>query len=98
MVFLMDLCTQLVAMPGENLLKTTKARWGEDCQFSKRLVIDVVSGMGDVVLPTQTPWVVYSMHRLCPSTRVGMVMHLVWEAQASSVRSHADDEECMGRQ
>jgi len=78
MVFSMDLCTQLVAMPGANLLKTAKACWGEDCQFSNRLVIDVGSGMGDVVLPTQTPWVMYSMHLLSPRTKVGMASHLGW--------------------
>ena len=66
----------MVAMSGANLLKIVKARWGKDYQFSKRLVMDEGSGTGADVLPTQTPWVVYSMQRLRPRTRVGMATHL----------------------
>ena len=75
----MDSCTQMAVMSGKNLLKTMKARWEDDCQFSKRLVIEVGSGIGAAVLPTQTPWVVYSMYRLSIRTRVCMAMHLGWE-------------------
>jgi len=78
MVFLIDSCMQMAAMLGANLLKMVKMRCGEDCQFLKRLVMDEGSVTGAVVLPTQTPWVVYSMQRLSPRTWVGMATHLRW--------------------
>ena len=77
MVFLMDSCTQMAFMSGAYLLKTVKVCWEDDCQFSKRLMIEVGStGMGAAVLTTQTHWVVYSIHYLSPSTMVGMATHL----------------------
>ena len=72
---------------------------GEDCQFSKRLVMDEGSGTGADVLPTQTPWVVYSMQRLRPRTRVGMATHLGWgRPNPPLIGGHAAYEERMGRQ
>ena len=61
-----------------HLLKTVKALCCDDCQFSNRLVIVLGKLIGAVVFPTQTCWVVYSMHLLSPRTKVGIVMHLRW--------------------
>ena len=72
MLFSINSYTQMVAMSGANLLRMVKGRWGKDCQFSKRMVMDDGGGTGADVLPTQTPWVVYSMQRLRARTSVGI--------------------------